>query len=51
MTTRIHGGNINEAIKRYGLKRRTVLDFSSNVNPLGPSRAVTRAIREVAFLY
>jgi threonine-phosphate decarboxylase len=46
MTTRIHGGNINEAVKRYRLEGRTVIDFSSNVNPLGPSRAVTRAIRK-----
>ncbi len=44
--TRIHGGNIREAAKRYGLEERTILDFSSNVNPLGPSPAAKRAVKK-----
>ena len=31
-----HGGNLNWAAERYGLKPEEFLDFSSNVNPLGP---------------
>lgn len=43
---RVHGGNIHEAIKRYGLEGKRFIDFSSNVNPLGPSRAATRAAKK-----
>lgn len=45
-TARVHGGNLHEAIKRYGLEGRKILDFSSNVNPLGPSRAARRAAKK-----
>jgi threonine-phosphate decarboxylase len=49
--TRVHGGNIREAIKRYGLEERMVLDFSSNVNPLGPSPAAKQAVKDsISFL-
>lgn len=48
---RVHGGNIYEAIKRYGIESRKIIDFSSNVNPLGPSSAAVRAAkRSLAFL-
>ena len=30
-----HGGNILEATLKYGLRDKTVIDFSSNINPLG----------------
>ena len=49
-TARVHGGNIREAIKRYGLEGRKVLDFSSNVNPLGPSAAARRAAKKALSL-
>ena len=49
-TARVHGGNIREAIKRYGLEGRKVLDFSSNVNPLGPSAAARRAAKKALAL-
>jgi threonine-phosphate decarboxylase len=49
-TARVHGGNIYEAIKRYGLEGREILDFSSNVNPLGPSSAAQRAARKALAL-
>ncbi|MDI6703657.1 MAG: threonine-phosphate decarboxylase CobD [bacterium] len=32
----MHGGNIKEAIERYNLKGKRILDFSANINPLGP---------------
>lgn len=47
---RDHGGNIREAIKRYGLEGKKVLDFSSNVNPLGPSSAARRAAKKALAL-
>lgn len=43
---RVHGGNIREAARRYGLEEKKVLDFSSNVNPLGPSPAAVRAVKK-----
>jgi threonine-phosphate decarboxylase len=49
-TARVHGGNIHDAIKRYGLEGKKVLDFSSNVNPLGPSAAARRAAKKALAL-
>jgi threonine-phosphate decarboxylase len=40
---RTHGGNIYAAARRYGYAEGRLLDFSSNVNPLGPSLAAKRA--------
>lgn len=42
-TNRTHGGNIYEAARRYGYAESKILDFSSNVNPLGPSPVAKRA--------
>ncbi len=47
---RVHGGNIHEAIRRYGLEGKKFIDFSSNVNPLGPSGAATRAAKKALSL-
>ena len=44
-TQRVHGGNIIDAIARYGIDEKDIIDFSSNVNPLGPSSAAKRAIK------
>lgn len=41
----IHGGNIYEAAHRYGIAEKKIIDFSSNVNPLGPSSAAIRAAK------
>jgi threonine-phosphate decarboxylase len=41
----IHGGNIYEVGQRYKLRPEMILDFSSNINPLGPSPRVLRALR------
>jgi threonine-phosphate decarboxylase len=41
----VHGGNIYEMAKRYKLRPDTIVDFSSNINPLGPSPRVLRALR------
>ncbi len=47
-----HGGDLEWAAERYGLDPRDFLDFSSNLNPLGPPEraleAARAALREVA---
>lgn len=40
----IHGGNITLASKKYGLPRERIIDFSANINPLGPSKKIHEAI-------
>ncbi|MCK9419269.1 MAG: threonine-phosphate decarboxylase CobD [Nitrospirae bacterium] len=45
-TIRTHGGNIYEAARRYGYAESKILDFSSNMNPLGPSSAAKRAAKK-----
>ncbi|RYD06647.1 hypothetical protein N752_02960 [Desulforamulus aquiferis] len=32
-----HGGNVWKAAEYYGVKFEDLLDFSANINPLGPS--------------
>ncbi|MGE5576794.1 MAG: threonine-phosphate decarboxylase CobD [Syntrophothermus sp.] len=39
-----HGGNIRRAAETFGLKPGDILDFSANINPLGPPEGVIRAI-------
>ena len=41
--TVVHGGLDDEELRERGLTRDRVLDFSSNVNPLGTSRLVAEA--------
>ncbi|HWI54925.1 MAG TPA: aminotransferase class I/II-fold pyridoxal phosphate-dependent enzyme, partial [Desulfobacteria bacterium] len=40
----IHGGNIWQAEEKYGLTGKELVDFSANINPLGPSSKVLEAI-------
>lgn len=40
----IHGGNITLASKKYGLPKEKIIDFSANINPLGPSKKIYDAI-------
>ena len=48
---RYHGGNVREAAERYGFREREIIDFSANVNPLGPSPAAQRAAKKaLAFI-
>jgi threonine-phosphate decarboxylase len=50
-TMRIHGGNIYEAARRFGIDEEDIIDFSSSVNPLGPPSSAKRAIkRSIKFL-
>jgi threonine-phosphate decarboxylase len=41
-----HGGNLGWAAERYGRDPDSFLDFSANVNPLGPSPLALEAARE-----
>lgn len=43
----VHGGLVEAELRAHGLRRAEVLDFSSNVNPLGASPLVRRAAAEV----
>ncbi|HTG00405.1 MAG TPA: threonine-phosphate decarboxylase CobD [Nitrospirota bacterium] len=42
---RVHGENPYTAAKRYGLRIGSFIDFSSNVNPLGPPSSALRAAK------
>jgi threonine-phosphate decarboxylase len=44
----VHGGEVLDAACKSGIKRETLLDFSSSVNPLGTSRKALAAA-EAAF--
>jgi histidinol-phosphate/aromatic aminotransferase/cobyric acid decarboxylase-like protein len=41
----VHGGPIAAQLRRLGIDREQVLDFSVNVNPYGPAPAMRAAIR------
>lgn len=43
---RYHGANIYRAAKQYDLELERIMDFSSNVNPLGPSSQAKRAAKK-----
>jgi len=41
----VHGGNVHEMARQHGVRAEAIVDFSSNINPLGPSPRVLRALR------
>ena len=41
----VHGGEVLDAAGKSGLKREEILDFSSSVNPLGPSKKALDAAK------
>ena len=45
LTPCAHGGEVWEAEKKTGLAREEIMDFSSNINPLGFSQKALEAIR------
>ncbi len=42
----VHGGEVLDAAGKTGLKREEILDFSSSVNPLGPSKKALEAAKK-----
>jgi threonine-phosphate decarboxylase len=42
----VHGGDVLDAADKSGLRREEILDFSSNVNPLGPSEKALEAAKK-----
>jgi threonine-phosphate decarboxylase len=41
-----HGGNLDAVEREYGIPKDKIIDFSGNVNPLGPPAAALRAIAD-----
>lgn len=46
ITTRFHGGNFWHLIRERGIPKRNILDFSADMNPLGPPEGVGAIIHE-----
>jgi len=42
----IHGGNVEEIARQYGLREEEIINFSANINPLGPPSKVIKALKE-----
>lgn len=45
----LHGGRVHETARRLGLPPEAILDFSANLNPLGPPEGVLRVFREATY--
>jgi threonine-phosphate decarboxylase len=41
----VHGGEVLDAAAKSGFRREDILDFSSSVNPLGPSKKALEAVK------
>ena len=41
----VHGGEVLDAADKSGFRREEILDFSSSVNPLGPSKRALEAAK------
>lgn len=49
MVPTVHGGNVDEVARAYRVSPDRLIDFSANINPMGPpSRALMRLAREAA---
>lgn len=42
----LHGGRVYRAAERWGVNPHEILDFSANINPMGPPPGVRRALAE-----
>ena len=42
----VHGGEVLDAAGKSGFKREEILDFSSSVNPMGPSKKALEAAKK-----
>ena len=43
-----HGGELRQFSEKYGIPEKDILDFSSNINPLGPPDSVLEAYHKSA---
>ncbi len=41
----VHGGELRKVASKTGLRKEDILDFSSSINPIGPSEKALKAIR------
>lgn len=49
MLPTVHGGDIDGVARAYGVSADRLIDFSANINPIGPPRrALIRLAREAA---
>jgi threonine-phosphate decarboxylase len=49
MPATVHGGDVDQVARAYGLSPDHLIDFSANINPIGPPRrALRRLAREAA---
>ncbi len=46
MIRRIHGGDIVKVQKKLGLDKEDIIDFSANINPLGPPARILEVLQE-----
>jgi threonine-phosphate decarboxylase len=47
--TTVHGGDVDQVARTYGVSPDRLIDFSANINPIGPPRrALIRLAREAA---
>lgn len=44
--TAIHGGQVYEAARRFGIRADEIVDFSANINPCGPPPGVLAALAD-----
>jgi threonine-phosphate decarboxylase len=42
----LHGGNVGAIARKYGLREEEIIDFSANINPLGPPSKVIKVLKE-----
>ncbi len=42
--TAVHGGDLDIISRKYGIKKSDIVNFSGNVNPLGPPESVKKTI-------
>ncbi len=46
----VHGGEVFEVAREHGIDPRKILDFSSNVNPLGPPSSALKSLKKALWM-
>jgi len=47
-TAPVHGGNVEQIARMYGLRPEEIIDFSANINPAGPPSRVMARLAELS---